>query len=229
MSDYATLSEFHSFLNVDDSDTTNDVAMALAITAASSGIDRECNRVFGLQDSVATLRYYSTVREHGEEAFLLPSMQFSYWYPYSGDWSWFWTTPERKVLIDDLFLTNQILTDIVVRDHDTQAVLTVDRLWPFNADKKGKPFTALLFLSSQAMPRGEGAIDVTAKFGYPTIPSGVKYACLLQASRYFVRRLSPSGLTAGADALGNSMRFLPGLDRDVSTLLIDHKKWWSAV
>ena len=225
---YASLADLHTVLGVAITDTANDLAMQMALDAAASAIDRVTNRSFAAQDTNATTRYYSTVREHGEEVFLLPSMQFSYWYPYSGDWSWFWTTPERKVWVDDLFLTNQLITDIVVKDHTTQAVITLDRGWPLNASAKGKPYTALLFLSSQPMPRGEGQVDVTAKFGWPTVPTTIKAATILQAERYFKRKDAPFGV-AGADAMGNSMRLLPGLDRDVDNMLNDYKRWWSAV
>lgn len=224
---YASLGDLHSYLNVDNTDTTNDTAMQMALDSAASAIDRATNRTFVAQDTVATTRYYTPVRQHGQEAFLMPSMQWSYWYPFSGDWSWFWTSPEQKVFVDDIFLTNQVITDITVKDHDTGNAIALDRLWPLNAIAKGKPATALLFLSSTVLPRGEGSIEVTAKFGWPSVPTTIKNATLLQAARYLKRKDSPLGGIAGSMATGDVIR-AAAVDPDIEKMIGDYRRWWAA-
>src|SRR5215831_8272948 len=97
MTDYASLSDLHTYLGVDITDTTNDVAMSMAITAASSAIDRTCNRTFQAQDSQATTRYFTQTKEYQERWFMLPSGLWQTWYPFYDQWPYFFVAPDHKV------------------------------------------------------------------------------------------------------------------------------------
>ena len=222
MADYALLSDLHTYLGVDITDTTNDAAMSMAITAASSAIDRATNRQFGPQDSNAVTRYYTADRPAGLQPFLMPSTMFNYWFPFQSGFLF----PDGCVPVDDIFLTGQTLGNITAVDHTTGASLTIDRLWPFNADKKGMPFTAVYFAPSVSLPRGEGGVEITAKFGWVNVPTTIKNACLLQATRYLKRKDSPFGV-AGSTATGETLRLLDKLDPDVEMMIADFRRMWA--
>ena len=199
----------------------------LACGAATTAINTATGRNFAAQDSVATLRYFTPYRAGDTRAF----SSFP-WNP--GAWGYlpyfFYpipAVPDRIVPIDDLFLTNQVIGDLVFKDHATQAVLTLDRLWPFNAAQTGDPYTAALFAPGTLIPEGEGSIDLTAKFGWVAVPSTIKNAALLQAGRYFKRASSLFGV-AGNDAMGNVMRLWAQLDPDVEMMVRDFRRYWAA-
>jgi hypothetical protein len=61
-------------------------------------------------------------------------------------------------------------------------------------------------------------IQLTAIFGWPTIPTPVQDACLLQSMRFFKRLATPLGSSA-MTALGAMTVKIPGLDPDVADML----------
>lgn len=64
--------------------------------------------------------------------------------------------------------------------------------------------------------------------GGEEIPSAVKQACLIQASRFFVRRTAPFGV-AGSPESGTEIRLLARVDVDVAVILGPYIEWWGAV
>lgn len=60
------------------------------------------------------------------------------------------------------------------------------------------------------------------------IPDAVKLACLLQASRFFIRKNAPFGV-AGSPQDGSEIRLLARLDPDVLVMLGPFISWWGAV
>ena len=61
------------------------------------------------------------------------------------------------------------------------------------------------------------AIEVVGTFGWAAPPRAVRYSCLIQTARLFVRRAAPFGIVEGQDAGMMSLR--KGLDVDVRLLL----------
>ncbi|MEW6473442.1 MAG: phage gp6-like head-tail connector protein [Actinomycetota bacterium] len=138
--------------------------------------------------------------------------------------------------IDDL----QTLTGLtVVVDLDNDGVYeetlvngTDFDLYPFNAAAEGKPYTHLVMRTwttsgTVFLPTTPLSVKVTANWGWSTVPTVVKQATLLQASRFFARRNSPYGI-AGSPELGNEMRLLERLDPDVAIMLRTVKRHWAA-
>jgi hypothetical protein len=121
--------------------------------------------------------------------------------------------------IDDTF------DDTLTVDSDGDAI-TGFILLPRNAPVNGRPFERIAFSSSVA--RDEGAITVTADFGWPAVPDAITQATLLQASRFFVRRVSPYGI-AGSPETGSEMRLLDRVDPDVAVALRPFRRIWGAV
>lgn len=68
---------------------------------------------------------------------------------------------------------------------------------PDEAPGDGWPITHLL--RSTAWPIGVQRVRVTARWGWPAVPDGVRQACLIQAGRLFRRKDSPEGVMGGSE------------------------------
>ncbi len=123
------------------------------------------------------------------------------------------------VPIDDL----STVTGLVV---ETSAGIAVDdtayTLEPVNALSVGRPWTQFATSVSAA----EWA--VTALWGWASVPTPIKQACLLQASRLFKRREAPFGV-AGSVEFGSELRLLSKLDPDVELIVGAYRRWWAVV
>lgn len=85
---------------------------------------------------------------------------------------------------------------------------------------------AILALSITAASR---AIDRSCNQTFEeTVPDSIKLACLLQASRFFIRREAPFGI-AGSPEAGSELRLLAKVDPDVEVILGPYRSWWGAV
>jgi hypothetical protein len=91
---------------------------------------------------------------------------------------------------------------------------------PVNADKKGRPWTAISIDARTAavVPTGaEFEVSAVMPWGWTAFPAGVKLAARLQISRFLARRESPFGVAgAGSD---NPLRLLAKLDVDAINAL----------
>ena len=72
-------------------------------------------------------------------------------------------------------------------------------------------------------PKG---LKISAKFGFPiqhgqtdTVPEAIKQATLIQASRFWQRRISPMGFSGNPETGQAPVIFLSQLDPDVQTLI----------
>jgi hypothetical protein len=92
------------------------------------------------------------------------------------------------------------------------------RVGPSRAVAKGKVWTFITLGPTVACSGDPQGVKVTALWGWPAVPSGVKLACLLQASRFLARRDSPYGV-AGSPSEGSEMRLLATVDPDVRVSL----------
>jgi hypothetical protein len=204
-SDYATVPELKSYLRIpteeQGGDDVDDAELALALTAASRAIDRTTNRQFGLA---------------GEDVARL----------YTPEWDTVrlrWT-----VAIDDLMT----VTDLVVKadlddDQVYEETITDYRLIPLNAAGDGRPWTDLILGSTVSM-KSTAEIQITATWGWTTVPAAIENACLIQASRFFKRREAPFGV-AGSPDLGSEMRLFAKVDPDVQVMVGPYRRWWGAV
>lgn len=205
LTDYCPLADLKAHLRV--TDTADDVEMAFTITAASRAIDHFTNRRFG-QDASATVRYYTWngMCIDGREALDIRDVQ---------------TTTGLVVAFDDGTATFP----------NTVTLNTDFDLYPRNAAAEGVPWTHLLMCPTPAhtLPAAPTEVSVTAKAGWTAIPSLVEVACLIQASRWFMRRDTWSGV-GGADQLGNTVRVdTTKLDGDVAASLQPVRRYWGAV
>jgi hypothetical protein len=202
---YSTLAALKTHLRI--TDTADDTALTLALTAASRAIDYECNRQFG-SVTPAVARYYSAdcLMVDGRPAVSIDDLQ----------------TVTSLVVALDMDDTGAYATTITSgTDFD---------LWPRNAAANGLPWTHLVMKDSSQyyLPWTSMGIRVTALWGWAAVPDVVTQAALIQASRFFVRRDSAYGV-AGSPALGSEVRLLARLDPDVALLLTSVRRMWGAV
>ncbi len=91
-------------------------------------------------------------------------------------------------------------------------------LEPRNAVLDGTPWQGLRTRGGQVLPLGDGAIKVTGKFGWATVPDQVKQATVLLANRILKRsREAPFGV-ANIGMEGDAIRVVRS-DPDVEMLL----------
>jgi hypothetical protein len=184
---YAQLDDLKSLLRIPTSDTVDDAQLARSIEAASRRIDGVCDRIF-YQEPTATARVYDA-------------------------------TNLASVSIDDV----STLTGFVVKvddgfDYATTLVLDVDfRVEPLNNLSKGLPIYRLVSLSG-IFPRStvRPGVQVTARWGFPTVPSAITEATLLMAGRLFKRGDSLLGVAGFTDMGVITVR---GVDPDVDHLI----------
>ena len=203
---YASTSELASLVRIGD--TLDDAQLSIAIETASRTIDgpNGCNRQFGRVDAP-------------EDRFYTPR----------------WSRDARRWVeeIDDLMTTTGLVVKVDSLDDgtypDTVTAGYVLRR-PLNAAAKGRPWTELVVHpNSSVQPTGrEAGVQVTARWGWSSVPTAIKEATLLQASRILARRDAPFGV-AGSPEAGSEVRLLARLDPDVSVAVAPFRRWWGAV
>lgn len=202
----------------------NDVYLEIAIETATANIQHITNRTFETTLATAAARtftYRPSPGPYGVRGDYYGNIDWAVVYPN------LYGLKAPTVEVDDFFLDAQAITDITIVDYLTAATYTPTRGWPYNAAAKDDPFTRLEFASSTSLPTGEGQLIVTAKWGWTAVPDAVKNACLLQASRYYVRRLSPAGVIGFGD-MGGGLRVSSRPDPDVASMVDGYTRYWTS-
>lgn len=188
---YGQLSTLKFMLNIATTDTTRDDVLAGKLNSASRSVEIWCdNRRFYL-DATASARTYSTRRRvvcNREDG-------------------------TERLKIDSIGADP---TSIVVEvgDGTTWTTVTGFETHPDNALARLEAIEGLVSLNGD-WNRNRRA-RVTARWGWPAVPTAVEEATLLQASRLFRRKDSPEGVAGSADW---GVVRLPNLDPDVKAQL----------
>ncbi|MCP3817830.1 phage gp6-like head-tail connector protein [Streptomyces sp. A3M-1-3] len=169
--EYADLATLKLSLGVEPGDITRDTLLNKALTAASRSIDASTGRRFYL-DATGTARTYNpNGRVVCDEAGV-------------------------RLLVDDIGTAAGLVVETgsagaftAVTDYETT---------PDNALVRGRPVTGLL---RTAVGWGAGAtrVRITARWGWPVVPTEVEQATVIQASRLYKRKDSPEGVTGSAE------------------------------
>src|SRR5688572_8125097 len=100
------------------------------------------------------------------------------------------------------------------------------RLFPRNAVALGFAWTEITFAED---PRNDDdELDMTALWGWESIPVAIKHAAALQTSRFAARWDSPYGI-AGSPDQGSELRLLARVDPDVAVSIRHYRRDWWAV
>ena len=197
---YATLTQIKAYMSISDN-TDNDLLEDL-VESASRSIDRIANRRFYL-DATASARLYRA---------------------YS----------DIFVYVDDIGST----TDLVVKTDSNgngsyAKTLTLNQdyiLDPLTAPSLSRPYTQLTMVSNtETWPIFPGltqnglrpGVQVTAKWGWPSVPDDINMACLILTADLYKRKDAPGGILGLGD-LG-VVRMSP-LGRDVTAMVRAYKK-----
>lgn len=179
--DYCTAAELKAELKIED--TVDDTILGVAITAASLQIDGHCGRRFWIDSTV-------TIREmYAHDPYCLDLME----------------QPGDGPKVDIATLTGLVVKTDSDGDGTFETTLTINTDFipmPRNAVADGFGFSELIALDAASFPcagRRPG-VQVTAKFGFPSVPADVKKACLVQAAQLFKTK----DAVFGAAALGES-------------------------
>lgn len=132
------------------------------------------------------------------------------------------------VYIDDISTTTGLIVKTDENDdgvYETTWTINTDfALWPLNAANDAtEPYAfwkivALGGNSSKAFPTYErrAGLQVTAKFGWPTVPKQIEEACILRSISIMMRKDSPTGMLVQAE--WGSMR-VPMFDPDFNAMI----------
>lgn len=202
--DYITTAELKPYVSINGGvgDTVDDVALAVAITAASRAIDRATNRQFGVV-SVAEQRFYTAQYDRQRCRWVVP--------------------------MDDLMSTSGFAAITVDAEGVTVGAINDYVMEPRNAVAKGRPWEQLVVRpNSTFKPTGaDSEVALTGLWGWTAVPTAVKHAAYLQSSRFKSRKDSPYGV-AGSPDVGSELRLLARLDPDVAVSLGAYTRWWAA-
>jgi hypothetical protein len=197
---YATLTQIKNYLSISDS-TDNDLLEDL-VESSSRSIDRIANRRF-YADANASARKYRA---------------------YS----------DVFIYTDDISSTSGLIVKIDEGGNGTYSkTLTLDThyiLDPLTASALGRPFTQLTMVSNtESWPIFPGitqnglrpGVEVTAKWGWPSVPDDITVACLILTADLYKRKDAPGGVLGLGD-LG-VIRMSP-VGRDVTNMVRAYQK-----
>jgi hypothetical protein len=191
---YASTAQIKAALRITDS--VDDSLISMAGSAASELIDGYCGRSFG---TVTEVRYFAT-----EDAMVLQ--------------------------VDDIATTSGLI--IQTSDYDPpqwEVTWGTDdyQLEPLNGQSEGLtwPYTRVRAIGDYLWPGlvGEVGVKVTATWGWPSVPSVITQAAVIQAARIFKRLESPLGVTFGE--LGALRVTSRQLDGDVAQLVAPYVRY----
>lgn len=161
---YATLAELKAESNIGAADTSYDTKLELALNAASRQIDGYCGRRFW-QDTATVVRTF-----------------------YADD--------PLTCMVDDISTLTGLVVKVDEDDDGTfETTLTINTnfiVLPLNAEDNYpvEPYTCIRVVDTgiSSFPMsysGRPGVQVTAKFGYASVPEDVQKACLIQAVQLY--------------------------------------------
>lgn len=163
---YCTLASLKAAIGIDSTDNEDDVALEAAVEAASRQIEAHCGRGRKFwQDTAVVARTY-------------------------------FPTNTATLYVDDISTTTGLLVAVDDDDDGTfETSLTINTdfiVQPVNAAAESpvRPFEEIRLLDGTlsgytALSSGRPYVEVTAKFGWPAVPTAVERACVFQAKNIY--------------------------------------------
>jgi hypothetical protein len=177
-------------------DTIDDLSINLAVEASTAMIEQYCGRQFS-QDATATARIYVATN------------------PY-------------LVHVDDISTTSGLIvkTDPGEDGSFSQTWQTADyQLEPLNAKMSGQtwPYHTIRAIRSLYFPMdyNQALVQITARWGWPSIPNAVKQAAIIQSITVFKSPDAPFGATPFQDT--GILRLRSALHPTAAALLTDYR------
>jgi len=197
---YSTRNQIKAALRIGTADTIDDELIDNCAGAASRLIDGYCNRKFWSVGS-ATARVYTAEDDY---------------YCSIDDIAGTALTLKTSSLADGVFDVTWTVTDYQLEPLNGN----LDGLtWSYD---KIRAVGDYLFPNVNANYGSQALVQVTAIFGWPSVPEPVTQATIIQASRLFKRYDSPLGV-AGFGDMG-AIRVSRALDPDVAQLVEPYRR-----
>jgi hypothetical protein len=134
-------------------------------------------------------------------------------------------TDAINLIIDDAITVTKVESTDEIGDTYTEWTATDYQLEPVNSRADGLyyPYTGIRAVNTYTWPvvDYQALVKVTGTWGWASVPTAVKQACIIQSSRIFKRLDSPLGV-AGFGDLG-AIRVGRYLDPDVEQLLMPYR------
>lgn len=191
---YITLAELKNYLKIDDS--VEDTLLEQIIEAASRSIDKIANRRFYLDANTSARTYY--------------------------------VNNPMIAIIDDIGTATGLVVKVDPNDSGIyQSTLTITKdfvLQPTNAFAKGRPVTTIQLtgFSGWGFPLDyRPQLEVTAKWGWPSVPDDIAQACYILSADYYKRKDSVGGVL-GLSEMG-AIRMSP-LGRDIASIVRAYRR-----
>ena len=192
---YATLTEVKLFLGITDS--VDDTLLEGMVEAASRSIDRMANRRFYL-DTNASARLYRA-------------------------------NDALQLFVDDIGSATGLAVAVDSDgngSYDTALTLNTDYILdPITAPSLNRPWNVVTIVSaSAAFPAPlnyRPGVQVTAKWGWPSIPDDINQACMILTADLYKRKDAPGGIIGLGD-LG-AIRMSP-VGRDVTQIVRAYRR-----
>jgi hypothetical protein len=181
----------------DRTTAAKDTELGLVIDTASTWIDQHCQRSFLLSD-VDSRQFAPCGQTIAFGAFsdLVECISVASDDNGDGTFETVWPTTDYELLP-----LNPLAYGPEARPYTS--IRSVNRAWPGNRLRVAQ-------------------IEITATWGWPAVPAAVRHACLIQASRIFLRRQSPDGVIGGFQDFG-PVRVSGRVDPDVADLLAAYR------
>lgn len=188
---YCTLDQLKAVLRV--TDTVDDLLFETRVGEASRVIDDYCNRRF-YADTAATARIYVA-------------------------------TQTNEVFVDDISTTSGLVvkTDSAGDGSYATTLGASDyQCGPLNAVARGLPINQISATPSAQFPTSvaPAGVQVTAKWGWPSVPEPVQSACVILAGRLVKRGDSLLGVAGFGDLGAITVR---SIDPDVQRMLAPYR------
>jgi hypothetical protein len=137
----------------------------------------------------------------------------------------FAATDAINLIIDDAITVTKVESTDEIGDTYTEWAATDYQLEPVNSRADGlySPYTGIRAINTYTWPvvDYQALVRITGTWGWASVPTAVKQACVIQSSRIFKRLDSPLGV-AGFGDLG-AIRVGRYLDPDVEQLLMPYR------
>jgi len=134
-------------------------------------------------------------------------------------------TDAINLIIDDAITVTKVESTDEIGDTYTEWTATDYQLEPVNSRADGLyyPYTGIRAVNTYTWPvvDYQALVKITGTWGWASVPTAVKQACIIQSSRIFKRLDSPLGV-AGFGDLG-AIRVGRYLDPDVEQLLMPYR------
>jgi hypothetical protein len=185
---YATLAQFKEALQITDS--SQDTALQAVLNATDDLIDNFVDQQVGFGQTASQTRYYTAENLY-------------------------------YCLTDPIVSVSSIATDDDANDtYETTWSATDYILAPKNASLDGEPYTEIdtSLAGQRSFPLSLNGVRVTGVFGWPSVPSAVVQAALIQAGAVWSSRSAPYGVI-GSTELGGIMRLSRALHPEAQVLL----------